>query len=195
MYAYISGKLVEKNPTFVVIDVQGIGYQIHISLHTYSKIGDTKVLKLFTYFHVREDQQTLFGFYTPQEKLIFTQLIAVSGIGVTTGIMMLSSMTPAELFASIRDENVNALKRIKGIGAKTAARIVLELKDKIKFDGEVTASPTKENVSQKREEAIAALMQLGMNKAQMTKRVDRILKEKGSSISVAEIIKWALRNN
>lgn len=194
MIAFVSGKLVEIEPTHAIIDCGGIGYLVKISLNTYNAIREKKEVRLHTYFLVREDAQQLFGFAGAQEKLLFEQLIGISGVGGNTALMILSSISPEDLYQAIRTEDTLALKRVKGIGTKTAGRIILELKDKIKLGEGTIAAGTSTERSQKKEEALTALVNLGLNKSMMTKRVDKILKDKEPDISVAEIIKLALRN-
>jgi Holliday junction DNA helicase RuvA len=132
MYEYFKGKLVVKAPTHVVLDVSGIGYYLHISLTTYSQIKDQEDCKLYASFQVREDSQTLYGFATEAERHLFHHLISVSGIGPNTGRMMLSSITPEEIQQAIVSGQVNVIQKIKGIGPKTAQRVILELQDKLK---------------------------------------------------------------
>ena len=131
MYAYIKGKLAHKEASYVIIDVNGVGYHLNISLQTYAKIKDQEECLLHTHLHVREDDQKLYGFATTQEKTLFLLLVSVSGIGTNTGIAMLSAMTPDEMKQYILREDVKAIQMIKGIGAKTAQRVIIDLKDKI----------------------------------------------------------------
>ena len=131
MYYFISGKLVEKDPTFVVIENAGVGYEIRISLNTFTQIKSLDNCKLYTYFYVKEDTQALYGFYEPEEKLLFTKLIGISGIGPSTGLMLFSSLSTHEVKDAILSGNAKLIQSVKGIGAKTAQRVILELKDKI----------------------------------------------------------------
>lgn len=196
MIAYVKGKLDQIEPAFAVIDVGGIGYFVKISLNTYSEIKDKETVRLHTFLQVREDAHILYGFSNTREKQLFEQLISISGVGGNTAMMILSSISPADLYTAITTEDTHALKSVKGIGAKTAGRIILELKDKIKMEsGTDTAMPsTRVSGNQKKEEALAALSSLGLAKNLMAKRVDQILKAHGGDISVEEIIKLALRN-
>ncbi|MEO0584547.1 MAG: Holliday junction branch migration protein RuvA [Bacteroidota bacterium] len=196
MIAYVQGKIAEIEPAYAVVDCQGIGYFVKISLNTYGAIKEKTSVKLHTYFMVREDAQQLFGFSDPAEKQLFEQLISISGVGGNTALMILSSLSPQELYRAITQEDTAALKRVKGIGAKTAGRIVLELKDKLKIEGEMGAQPTKGKVadSAKKQEALTALTSLGLNKNVMNQRIDKILKDEGPDVSVEQIIKLALRN-
>src|SRR5688572_25231951 len=132
MIAYIDGKLTFKDPTFVIIDVGGIGYQIRISLSTYAQLQEGERCKLFTYLHIKEDAHTLYGFSDPAEKNVFLHLISISGVGPGTGLMIISSLSVAEIQQAIVREDVRTIQQVKGIGAKTAQRIILELKDKFR---------------------------------------------------------------
>lgn len=192
MYEYLSGDFVLKTPTHVVIDVRGVGYFVHISLNTYSAVKDLPDGRLFISFQVREDAHTLFGFATEDERALFENLISVSGIGPNTGRMILSSMTPDELRTAIVIGNVAALKTIKGIGPKTAQRMILELQDKFKKwgGGEGGSSPVA--VHQTLEEAAAALVLLGFQKGQVDKCLGNIAKV-SPELRVEELIKEALK--
>ena len=195
MIAYLEGKVAQLEPTFVIIDCGGIGYLVKITLNTYTQIRDKSSVKLHTYLQVREDAHILYGFFQDREKSLFEQLISISGVGGNTALMILSSISASDLYAAIQNEDTLALKRIKGIGAKTAGRIILELKDKIKIEGSVPAGVLQGGSSSMlKQEALAALTNLGLPKTIMAKRVDRIIQEQGGEISVEEIIKLALRN-
>jgi len=196
MIAYINGKLVIKEPTHVIIDVNGIGYHINISLYTYGAIPESENYKLYTYLHVKEDSHTLFGFHTTSERAMFLALISISGVGPTTGLMVQSSLNPAELQRAIMQEDVNTIQSVKGIGAKTAQRIILELKDKISKAGiEIDPSDLvlKSN-NTTREEALSALLTLGINKSAAERSLDFILKNTGTEITLEELIKRALKS-
>ncbi|PIQ47241.1 MAG: Holliday junction branch migration protein RuvA [Cytophagales bacterium CG12_big_fil_rev_8_21_14_0_65_40_12] len=195
MFAYIKGKLAHKDPTFVIIDVQGVGYEIKISLHTYSLIKDEESCKLFTHFYVKEDAQILFGFAEQSEKRLFTQLISISGVGPSTGLMFLSSLSPSEVEMAIISGDVATIQRVKGIGAKTAQRVILELKDKLgKESGEslITnlGTPSQSTI---RNEALAALVTLGINKTAAQNSIDKILKNSEGQIKLEDLIKLALK--
>ena len=196
MIAYLDGKLAQLDPAFAVIECNGVGYLVKISLNTYTQIKGKEKVKLMTFFQVREDAQVLYGFSNAREKVLFEQLISISGVGGNTAIMILSSISPEELYMAIQSEDTLALKRVKGIGAKTAGRIVLELKDKIKLDGEVVSAGVGQKLaeSSKKQEALTALANLGLPKAQMSKRIDKILAEAKEELSVEMIIKKALKN-
>lgn len=195
MFAYLKGKLAFQDPTFVIIDVQGVGYEVKISLNTFSKIKDQESIQLFTYFHVKEDIQALYGFADQHEKSIFQHLISISGVGPSTGLMVLSSLSPQEVEEAIMGEDVRTIQAVKGIGAKTAQRLILELKDKI---GKSSSSGDLINIPSSgrnaiRNEALAALVTLGINKAAAQKSIDKILKERSGEISLEELIKLALK--
>jgi Holliday junction DNA helicase RuvA len=192
MITHLEGKLVEKNPTDVVIDCNGVGYFINISLNTFSQIPDRENLKLYTYLQVREDSHSLYGFSSKVEREIFKLLISVSGIGANTARTMLSSLTPEQVKEGIASENVALIQSVKGIGAKTAQRVIIDLKDKVlKVYGmdELSLAPNNTN----KDEALSALDVLGFNKKQSEKVVDKILKAQPDAL-VEQIIKDALKN-
>ena len=192
MITHLEGKLVEKNPTDVVIDCNGVGYFINISLHTFSKIPDRENLRLYTYLQVREDSHSLYGFSSKTEREIFKLLISVSGIGANTARTMLSSLTPQQVKEGIASEDVALIQSVKGIGLKTAQRVIIDLKDKVlKVYGidELSLIPNNTN----KDEALSALDVLGFNKKQSEKVVDRILKTQPDAL-VEQIIKEALKN-
>ncbi|MFW5760849.1 MAG: Holliday junction branch migration protein RuvA [Cyclobacteriaceae bacterium] len=197
MYAYIEGRLVLKEAAHVVLDVQGIGYDIKISLNTFAAIKNVEKCKLFTYLHVKEDAHTLYGFFNQEEKDLFLHLISISGVGPGTALVVLSSLPADELRAAITSENVKAIQSVKGIGAKTAQRIILELKDKI-LKSEHISRPdnfTSQAYNTIHEEALSALTTLGINKAVAEKTVNSILKKFGSDISLEDVIKQALKSS
>ena len=192
MYDYFSGKLIFKAPTHVILDVGGIGYHIHISLTTFSQIKDQEQCKLFVSFQVREDAQTLYGFATEGERQLFNHLISVSGIGPNTGRMMLSSITPEEIQAAIVNGQVAVIQKIKGIGPKSAQRVILELQDKLKKQGPdalIALPMAKASVP---EEALAALVMLGFVKAQAEKVLNSLI-QLDPEQSVEQLIKAALK--
>lgn len=195
MIAYLKGKLVHKEPTYIQIEVNGVGYQVSISLHTFSEIKDREDLKIYTYLHVREDAHILYGFVSEAEKQMFLQLISVNGVGPNTALVVLSYLPPADLRSAIVREDAAALQAVKGIGGKTAQRIILELKDKLKRDlGD--EDPGKPGLVHNtvRREALTALVTLGIAKPAAEKSIDTILKRMGSSISLEELVKQALKN-
>lgn len=195
MIAYIKGQLVHKSPTDVIIEANGIGYRIHITLHTYNKIGNQKELKLLTHFIVKEDSQTLYGFADAEERTVFEQLISVSGVGPSTARLLLSALSAQDVKHAIVSENIAALKTAKGIGPKAAKRIVLELKDKILKEGGATSEAVSQTLTVDntiREEALSALVALGFNKTQVQKTLNRILKANPNVKDSSTLIKQAL---
>ena len=192
MYSYLEGKLVEKTPTYVTLDVNGIGYQIHISLNTFSQIGDNEACKLLCHFVVREDAQLLYGFFKENERILFRNLISVSGVGANTARLILSSMTTEDLFAIITNGNANALQKVKGIGGKTAQRIIIDLQDKLGKQDLLTENmPISHNT--RRDEALSGLVILGFNKNIAARAIDKILAKEGSELTVEQIIKSSLK--
>ena len=191
MYDYLSGKLVEKNPTYIVIDVNGVGYLVNISLTTFSKIKDKENLKIFTYFVVREDAQILFGFADKNERLLFTYLISVSGVGANTARLILSSLSTEETYDAIVQSKANILQAVKGIGGKTAQRIIIDLKDKLIKSG-IELEKINENHNTIREEALSGLLILGFNKLSAEKVIDKALKDE-NIVDVEGLIKEALK--
>ncbi len=193
MYAYIDGKLVFKSAAYVVIDAGGIGYHINISLNTYAKLQDSEKCKLFTWLHVKEDAHTLYGFADEGERRLFLHLISIPGIGPNTGRMMLSSITPVEIQNAIISGNVTLIQRIKGIGPKSAQRIILELQDKLKKEGPETLSVVPLNKTAA-EEALSALVMLGFNRNIAEKVLEKEISKVGNDLNVEQLIKLALNN-
>lgn len=192
MITQIAGKLVEKNPTHVVIDCNGVGYFLNISLYTFEQIPNEEFLKLYTHLQVREDAHTLYGFYTQPEREVFRKLISVSGIGASTARLMFSSLSPEEIIQAIAQADVDTIKSIKGIGAKTAQRVIIDLKDKItQVETSLDKLTFKDNTH--KEEALSALETLGYTKKQAEKVVAKIVKQTPDA-SVESIIKLALKN-
>jgi len=192
MITYIRGKLVEKNPTEVVIECNGIGYAINISLHTYSQILDEEAIKLYTYLQIKEDAHTLFGFSSLAEREIFKMLISVSGVGASIARTMLSSLTPKQVREGIATNDVSLIQSIKGIGAKTAQRVILDLKDKILKVYDIDEISVVQNNTVK-DEALSALEVLGFIKKQAERVVDKIIAAQPEA-NVETIIKQALKN-
>jgi len=192
MITHIQGKLVEKNPTDVVIDCNGVGYLLNISLHTYSQIPDQENLKLYAYLIVREDAHTLYGFSSVSEREIFKLLISVSGIGASTARTMLSSLTPQQVKEGIAHGDVALIQSIKGIGAKTAARVILDLKDKVLKVYDIDEVSVNKNNTNK-DEALSALEVLGFAKKQSERVLDKLLSQQPDS-NVETLIKDALKN-
>ncbi|GHM99480.1 Holliday junction ATP-dependent DNA helicase RuvA [Cytophagales bacterium WSM2-2] len=194
MIAYLKGKLVHKEPTHVIVEVNGVGYQVGISLHTFSEIKDREDIKLSTYLHVREDAQILYGFASDSEKQMFQSLISVNGVGPNTALVVLSYLSPDELKSAIVNEDTAALQSVKGIGGKTAQRLILELKDKLKKEAMEEAPGIPGLIrNTMRKEALAALVTLGIGKAAAEKSIDTILKKAGGNVSLEELVKQALK--
>ena len=192
MITHIQGKLVEKNLTDVVIECNGVGYLINISLHTYSQIPDGEYLKLYTYLQVKEDLHALYGFSSIAEREIFRFLISVSGVGTSTARTMLSSLTPKQVREGIAHGDAALIQSVKGIGAKTAARVILDLKDKVLKVYDIDeVSPAKNNTH--KEEALSALEVLGFARKQAERVVEKIV-SKQPDANVEVIIKEALKN-
>ncbi len=192
MITQIKGRLVEKNPTYVVVDCNGLGYLLNISLNTYGSLPTDENVKLYTHLSIREDAHTLYGFIDKVEREVFKLLISVSGVGPSIARTMLSSMTAEDVQQAIASENVKLIQSVKGIGAKTAQRVIIDLKEKIlkTFDiDEVSVTESNTN----KEEALSALEVLGFTRKQSDKVITNILKESPSA-SVEELIKKALKN-
>ena len=194
MIGYLKGDLTFKDPTFVIIDVNGVGYEVKISLYTFAKIKDLETCMLHTYLYVKEDAQILYGFFDREEKSTFLQLLSINGVGPNTALMINSSLTVDELKNAIVNEDVMVIQKVKGIGNKTAHRIILELKDKIRKEG-FDASAPKPQGRNIRSEALSALVTLGINRNVAEKSVIEILKQKGSDISVEDLIKLVLKQS
>ena len=192
MITHIQGKLVEKTPTDVVIDCNGVGYLLHISLNTFSQILDQENIKLFTHLQVREDSHTLFGFSSLAEREIFRLLISVSGIGASIARTMLSSLTPKQVREGIATEDVALIQSIKGIGLKTAQRTVIELKDKILKVYDIDEVSISQNNTSK-DEALSALEVLGFNKKHAERVIDKFITSQPNA-TVETIIKEALKS-
>tara|TARA_R110002050_G_scaffold87066_3_gene184616 strand:+ start:3542 stop:4123 length:582 start_codon:yes stop_codon:yes gene_type:complete len=191
MIEFIKGRLAEKNPSFVVIDCNGVGYYLNISLHTYGAIGTGEAVSLYTHLAIREDAHVLYGFADREERMFFRQLISVSGVGASTAQMVLSSLAPAEAMSAIINGDVATLQSVKGIGGKTAQRIIIDLKDKIgKLDVASEISLTPHNTN--RQEALSALFALGFDKNKSTKMIDNLLKS-NSELPVEGLVKAALK--
>lgn len=192
MIAHIQGKLVEKSPTEVVVDCGGVGYQINISLHTYSLLPNTDFIKLYTYVQIKEDAHNLFGFVEKTEREIFKMLLSVSGIGASITRTMLSSLEPKQVIQAIASGDVGTIQSIKGIGVKTAQRVIIELKDKVlKLYALEEVSLTQSNTN--KDEALSALEVLGFVRKTAEKVVEKIARENADA-TVEFIIKQALKN-
>lgn len=192
MYEYIQGRIVELTPTYVVVDNNGIGYQILISLNTYTALSCKEQAVVFTHYIVREDAQILYGFYSKTEREVFRLLLTVSGVGANTARMVLSSLSAAELRDAVLTGNVSIIKSIKGVGQKTAERIIVDLKDKIgKTEANTDFLFAQSNTN--REEALSALVALGFQKNVVEKLLDKLLKE-NPTMQVEEMVKKALKS-
>lgn len=192
MIAHLQGRMVEKTPTEVIIECNGVGYQVNISLHTFSLLPDSENIKLFTFLLIREDAHTLYGFVEKAERELFKLLISVSGIGAGTARTMLSSLDPKQIINAIANANVGTIQSIKGIGSKTAQRVILDLKDKVLklYDIEEVSMA---GYNTNKDEALSALEVLGFNKKLAEKVVEKIVKENPDA-NVEIIIKQALKN-
>lgn len=189
MITHLNGKLVEKTPTAIIIECGGIGYEVKISLNSFSKIGSNEAIKIFTQFVVREDAQLLYGFVEKEEREMFNLLTSVSGIGPNTAMIMLSSLTPNDIAQAISSEDVTTIQSVKGIGQKTAQRVIVDLKDKmLKF--EVSEENVTSSNNTIRFDALTALISLGFDKKKAEKALNKVLKDQ---VTVELLIKDALR--
>ena len=192
MYAYISVKISEITPAYAIVDNHGVGYFINITLNTFAAIGEQAEVKLYTHLQVLEDAHNLFGFYTARERDMFELLITVSGVGCNTARLILSSLTVDELSTAIASEDIRTIQAVKGIGSKTAQRIVVDLKDKVKktdYNEVLTASPMDSSV---KNEALSALVILGFSKNAASKVLDKLLKQ-APNTPVEVLIREALK--
>lgn len=195
MYAYLKGELTFKSPAFIVVDVQGVGYQVHIPLSTYSALQNLEKATVYTHLIIREDAHTLFGFATQAERGLFIQLIGVTGVGATTAQLILSAMSVDEVRAAVIGEQAHILQRVKGIGAKTAKQIILDLKDKLSREapeGAVILHSAADHAL--REEALNALLSLGFTRIAVQKALNQVVKEQPGINRVEELIKAALKS-
>lgn len=194
MIAYLIGKLAYKSPALVHLDVNGVGYEVQISLHTYSRIQSLESCKLLTFVHIKEDAHTMYGFFDEAERTIFLQLISVSGVGAGTARMMLSSLQPEDIQRAIVMENEKMLEGVKGIGSKTAKRLILELKDKMRKHKEdvLHLSVTSHNTIQ--EDALNALVTLGIARNMAEQAVQRVLKAEPQLNELELLIKKSLKS-
>ncbi|MBK8041825.1 MAG: Holliday junction branch migration protein RuvA [Haliscomenobacter sp.] len=194
MIACLKGEITFKNPAFVILETGGVGYQVFISLYTYSRIEKLEQVKILTHVHIKEDSHTLYGFADENERSLFRHLISVTGIGPSTAQIVLSSMQPDEVRAAILGERDDAFRNVRGIGPKTAKRIILDLKDKLSKEGgeipSITLAPANNTM---REEALSGLVALGFNRILVQKALNKILKEQPAISNVEALIKQALR--
>ena len=196
MIHHLRGRLVEKTPTYAVIECSGVGYQVHISLHTFQQLGGDENAMLHTHLVVREDAQLLYGFAQPEERELFLMLLGVSGVGANTARMILSVMDPETARSAIQNGDVNAMKSVKGIVAKTAQRIIIDLQDKVGAltgaqGGSIAVGGSAHNNS--RQEALVALTTLGFDRNRCEKTLDQISKESPADVTVEDLIKYALK--
>jgi holliday junction DNA helicase RuvA len=191
MITHIKGRLVEKNPSYVVIDCNGVGYLLRISLHTFSQISADESCMLHTHLSIKEDAHTLFGFFDKAERELFRLLVSVSGVGPNTAQMILSSLSPSDAQQAILAENVATLQSVKGIGAKTAQRIILDLKDKIAKQG-ITSDSSFVLHNTTRDEALSALTMLGFSKKACEKAIDKELRD-DANLEVEDLVKRVLK--
>ena len=193
MIAYLKGKVTFKNPAYIYVECGGVGYHVNISLNTYQAIEDKDDIKILTYMQVKEDGHALYGFYDERERNLFVHLISVSGVGVNTARVMLSGMSVDEMRSAIIHEQVATLNKIKGIGPKTAKRIILDLKDKVLKDGAVTdtISPSISNTIV--DEALSAMIALGFPRNTVNKQLNAIMASQTNITQVEDLIKAALK--
>ena len=190
MISHINGKLVEKTPTYVVIDCNGVGYKLNISLQTYSAI-QTENCKLLTHLAVKEDSHTLYGFCTSEERNLFRQLISVSGVGPSTARMILSTYSAEEIANYIITADVSAIQNVKGIGGKTAQRIIIDLKDKV-GKGKETSDLLFTQDNTIKEESLSALLALGFTKKVAYKKMEQVMKNHAGEITVEDLVRRSL---
>ncbi len=191
MLEYITGKVSELTPTYLIVENNGIGYFVKISLNCYSKIGESKELKIFIHEVIREDTYDLYGFTEKEEREIYRKLISVSGVGPNTALVMISSLSTSEIITAISTGDVNTIKSVKGIGLKTAQRVIVDLKDKIgNMSENIDLFDNKGNTI--KDESLSALIMLGFNKKQAEKAIDKIVKE-GKEADVEGVIKATLK--
>jgi len=194
MINYIKGSIVEKNPAYIVIETAGgVAYGIHISLATFSQLKETENVKLLTHYVIKEDAHQLFGFYTEEERNLFRLLITVNGIGVNTARIILSSLSTDELVNAIATENVRVIQAVKGIGQKTAQRVIIDLKDKIGKNLPQNFEKISISYNNNRVEALSALVSLGFQKNSADSALEKIIRIEGSHLSIEELIKKALK--
>jgi Holliday junction DNA helicase RuvA len=194
MFEYIQGKVVSRHPTYVVLETGGIGYMLHITLHAYDQIVENNQEKIYTWLQVQEDAHRLWGFKDPAERDVFLHLVSISGIGPNTARLVLSGMTPEECRNAILTDNELAFRQVKGVGPKTAKRVILELKDKILKSGgeiQIAASGSQSNLSI--QEALSALVTLGFAKSQAEKALSLTVKESGKDMPTEALVRAALR--
>lgn len=194
MYDYIQGKVVSRHPTHVVLEAGGVGYLLHITLHSYDKVTEGATQKIFTWLQVREDAHQLWGFTDPSEREVFLHLVSISGIGANTARLILSGMTPDECRQAILTDNEIAFRQVKGVGPKTAKRVIIELKDKIlKTSGDQLVVKAGANKHMAYQEALSALITLGFLKNQAEKALAEVIREGGRDQPTETLVRLALR--
>jgi len=194
MFEYIQGKVVTRQPTHVVVEASGIGYLLHITLNSYDQIAEGKEQKIYAWLQVQEDAHRLWGFYEPAERDVFLHLVSVSGIGPNTARLILSGMTPEECRQAILTDNELAFRQVKGVGPKTAKRVMMELKDKmLKTAGDPLSIKAGAQKNQSVEEAMAALITLGFVKSQAEKVISQIVRDEGRDMPTETLVRMALR--
>lgn len=194
MFDYIQGKVVARQPTHVVVEAGGIGYFLHITLNSYDQIEEGKEQKVFTWLQIQEDAHRLWGFKEPSEREVFLHLVSVSGIGPNTARLILSGMTPEECRQAILTDNELAFRQVKGVGPKTAKRVMMELKDRIlKTSGDPLSLKAGSRKDQAVEEALSALITLGFVKSQAEKVINQIVKDQGKDLPTETLVRFALR--
>lgn len=192
MINHLNGKLIEKHPTHLIVECGGVGYFVNISLNTFEKILNREAIKIFIHLSIREDAHVLFGFAEESERVMFRQLISVSGIGPSTAVLILSALGPHQIKEALLNEEVSLLQTIKGIGGKTAQRMVVELKDKMEKDTKIQLSITGTQSGLKKE-ALAALQVLGFDRKRIEKTIDRVIKTSPEDVKVETVIKQVLK--
>lgn len=192
MINHLNGKLIEKHPTHLIVECSGVGYFVNISLNTYEKIPNREAIKIFIHLSIREDAHVLYGFAEESERVMFRQLVSVSGIGPSTAVLVLSALGPHQIKEALLNEEVSLLQTIKGIGGKTAQRMIVELKDKMEKDTKIQLSITGTQ-SDLKKEAIAALQVLGFDRKRIEKTIDRIIKTHPEEVKVEAVIKHVLK--
>lgn len=192
MINHLNGKLIEKHPSHLIVECGGVGYFVNISLNTFEKIPNNEAIKIFIHLAIREDAHVMYGFAEESERVMFRQLVSVSGIGPSTAVVILSALGPHQLKEALLNEEVSLLQTIKGIGGKTAQRMVIELKDKMEKDTKIQLSITGTQ-SELKKEAIAALQVLGFERRRIEKTIDRIIKTLPENVKVELVIKNVLK--
>ncbi len=194
MIAHLKGRLAEKYPSHAIVECAGVGYHVYISLNTFSKLNEQENIQLLIHMVVREDAQLLYGFLTEEERMMFRKLISVSGVGASTALTVLSAMTAMQVQQAIIENDVEKFKQVKGIGAKSAQRIIVDLKDKLEKEGFVLADNLTTSNNTSRAEALSALVALGFDKRAAGKVLDKCIQESGHHTHVEDLVKFALKH-